>query len=620
MSVERGQRVLLFGSLAYRLGLLDREQFVRVVNDATDAASPPVEDAIKDAGHMSAEAFRRFIETARELLAGHDGDVSSALAAVPPDAACRAALAALARPSIDAALTIFDAGRHGKTLPTRVAPPSQTDWDDATMVDQEATIAESLLIPAIPEPAAVPVPTLDPNATFIGERTIEESATSADLTIGPSPTLRTPVTAGDESALDLTIPAGAQPEATIASLATPPTVVDEDATIADADPNATVAVKPDLDNTEVGTFASSVTATRNVVAPAGNRPGHSRYRVVRSHAHGGLGEVFVALDGELNREVALKEIQGRHADDAVSRARFVVEAEVTGGLEHPGIVPVYGLGEYQDGRPYYAMRFVRGESLKEAIVRFHRKPSAGDDSHELELHKLLRRFVDVCNAMEYAHVRGVLHRDLKPANVMLGPFGETLVVDWGLAKPFDDTVKAGLPTQLPRMPAPGLDRAQALGLSGDLGPGTGRIKPLSASGQMYDVLFGTTVGTPHYMSPEQAEGRVELTPASDIYSLGATLYNLLTGTTPFTEKSLLPLLEKVRKGDFPPPRQVNPTVPPALDAICRKAMALKIEDRYTSARALAEDVEHWMADEPVSAYAEPWTARAARWRAGTGHS
>src|SRR5262249_34839101 len=105
--------------------------------------------------------------------------------------------------------------------------------------------------------------------------------------------------------------------------------------------------------------------------PGHARGGRGRYRVVRAHARGGLGEVFVAVDGELNREVALKEIQGRHADDLVSRARFVVEAEVTGGLEHPGIVPVYGLGEDADGRPYYAMRFVRGESLKEAINRFH---------------------------------------------------------------------------------------------------------------------------------------------------------------------------------------------------------------------------------------------------------
>jgi serine/threonine protein kinase len=134
--------------------------------------------------------------------------------------------------------------------------------------------------------------------------------------------------------------------------------------------------------------------------------------------------------------VALKEIQERYADDPPSRARFLLEAEVTGGLEHPGVVPVYGLGVYPDGRPFYAMRLIKGDSLKEAIKRFHAADGSGRDPGErrLALRGLLRRFIDVCNAVAYAHSRGVLHRDLKPGNVMLGPYGETLVVDWGLAR------------------------------------------------------------------------------------------------------------------------------------------------------------------------------------------
>ena len=181
--------------------------------------------------------------------------------------------------------------------------------------------------------------------------------------------------------------------------------------------------------------------------------GGQRFRPLRPHAQGGLGAVFVALDTELNREVALKQILDRHADDLTSRSRFILEAEITGGLEHPGIVPVYGLGIHDDGRPYYAMRFIRGDSLKEAIAGFHSPPAAhragrsrrrpGRDraarrtpsgSRDLDLRKLLRRFLDVCNAIDYAHSRGVLHRDIKPANIVLGKHGETLVVDWGLAK------------------------------------------------------------------------------------------------------------------------------------------------------------------------------------------
>jgi tRNA A-37 threonylcarbamoyl transferase component Bud32 len=161
-----------------------------------------------------------------------------------------------------------------------------------------------------------------------------------------------------------------------------------------------------------------------------------RFRVLRPHARGGLGAVFVALDTELHREVALKQILDKHADDPVSQQRFLLEAEVTGGLEHPGIVPVYGLGTYGDGRPYYAMRFVGGDSLKETIARFHEDEVLKRDPgrRSLELRKLLRRFLDICNAIGYAHSRGVLHRDIKPGNIIVGRHGETLVIDWGLAK------------------------------------------------------------------------------------------------------------------------------------------------------------------------------------------
>jgi formylglycine-generating enzyme required for sulfatase activity/tRNA A-37 threonylcarbamoyl transferase component Bud32 len=316
-------------------------------------------------------------------------------------------------------------------------------------------------------------------------------------------------------------------------------------------------------------------------------PGTARYRVLRPHARGGLGEVFVARDGEIDREVALKEIQARYADDPESRARFLLEAQVTGGLEHPGVVPVYGLGTYADGRPFYAMRFIRGDSLKEAIERFHQAEQRGRPAREgrLELRQLLGRFLDTCNAVEYAHSRGVLHRDLKPGNVMVGKYGETLVVDWGLAKV--------------------LDRPEAETTEGPL---------RSASGDSGMTQTGATLGTPAFMSPEQAAGLVDvLGPPSDVYSLGATLYALLTGRPPFADADAGAVLRRVQRGEFPRPRQVNRRVAQALEAVCLKAMALRPEERYPSPKALAGDVEHWLADEPVAAYREPLSARLGRW-------
>ncbi len=314
-----------------------------------------------------------------------------------------------------------------------------------------------------------------------------------------------------------------------------------------------------------------------------------RFRVLRPHASGGLGAVFVALDQELHREVALKQILEMHADDPTSRARFLLEAEITGGLEHPGIVPVYGLGAYADGRPYYAMRFIRGDSLKDAVDRFHADAALKADPgrRSLELRQLLRRFTDVCYAIEYAHSRGVLHRDIKPANVIIGKHAETLVVDWGLAK--------------------ALGRAEPASDSSER-----TLIPSSASGSA-ETLPGRVLGTPSYMSPEQAEGDIEhLAPQSDVYSLGATLYYLLTGRPPVNGE-LNAVLRAVKQGEFPPPRQVNATIDRALEAVCLKAMAHRPADRYATPKALADDVERWMADEPVSAWREPLSRRARRW-------
>ena len=335
-----------------------------------------------------------------------------------------------------------------------------------------------------------------------------------------------------------------------------------------------------------------------------------RFRILRPHAEGGLGRVHVALDQELNREVAFKEIKFEYARRKDAQSRFVVEAEVTGGLEHPGIVPVYGLGHFDDGRPFYAMRFIRGQSLLDAVRGFYGQArrdksqpadapasaSAASPTDKLpyasqrEFRDLINRLIDVCNAMQYAHDRKVLHRDLKPGNIMLGKYGETLVVDWGLAKAVgkDNPLERSSDGELPIVPASGSQ---------------------SAPTQM-----GSTLGTPAYMSPEQAEGKLDLLgPSCDIYSLGATLYEILTGQAPLKGLRIPDLLKRVSSGDIPLPRTINPHAPRALQAVCQKAMARRPQDRYATAKQLANDLEAWLADEPVSAFREPLLARSRRW-------
>jgi serine/threonine-protein kinase len=384
-----------------------------------------------------------------------------------------------------------------------------------------------------------------------------------------------------------------QPQRSLASLSLHPDVRADLDRIGDAELHGTLAtvlpvpVPPHLWPFRAPGESTSWPDADEAVGTVGERTASGlRFRVVRPHAEGGLGQVSVARDEELNRDVALKEIKPQYADNAAARLRFVTEAEVTGGLEHPGIVPVYGLGCFADGRPFYAMRFVQGDNLQQAIERFHATDWSRHRASErqLALRGLLRRFVDVCNAVAYAHSRGVLHRDIKPANVLLGPYGETLLVDWGLAKVLQPHEGQAVPTE-------------------------GFWRP---SGAEVVTQAGAVVGTPAYMAPEQAGGGA-LGPAADVYGLGATLYHLLAGRAPFAAPHVLDILMRVVEGEYRPAREVNPSVPAALSAVCQKAMALLPQDRYRSAKELAAEVDRWLADEPVAACREPWPARLGRW-------
>jgi serine/threonine protein kinase/Tfp pilus assembly protein PilF len=316
----------------------------------------------------------------------------------------------------------------------------------------------------------------------------------------------------------------------------------------------------------------------------------AEYHDLRFHAAGALGEVFMAHNSELNREVALKFLKPSRAREPEGRRRFLREAEVTGRLEHPGVVPIYALGADAAGAPCYAMRFIRGETLQNAIDAFHAAEKPGRDPAErsLGLRELLARFVSICSTVGYAHSRGILHRDLKPRNVMLGKYDETLVVDWGLAKPFE-------PDQV--------------GDSTDEEP----LTPSSGDNSSDTPTVGV-VGTLAYMSPEQGEARWDIVgPPSDIFSLGAILYAILTGKSPYGWHTRGDVLDKVKRCEFPKLRQIKPEAPRALEAICLKAMAREPAGRYATALELADDVKRWLADQPVAAWREPMALRGRRW-------
>ncbi|HEY6563085.1 MAG TPA: serine/threonine-protein kinase, partial [Pirellulaceae bacterium] len=309
-----------------------------------------------------------------------------------------------------------------------------------------------------------------------------------------------------------------------------------------------------------------------------------RYYLKDKQGTGGFGVVWRATDPILGREVAIKQLHDRLIRDATFRRRFVNEARITAQLEHPGIVPIHELGAVESQRPFYTMKFVRGETLAEAIARFHARAHAVGN-RAVEQRRLLSAFLAVCRAMEYAHDRGVIHRDLKPQNVVLGQYGETLILDWGLAKKTSDRDGS----------APGA-------------PGTAEEV---AEGPLTE--FGAVQGTPSYMAPEQAAGNTQhVDHRSDVYALGTILFQILTGRLPFEGYKSAELLARVIEQTPPRPRDLRSSVAPPLEGICCKAMAKQPDDRYQRVGDLSLDLEHFMADEPVAAYADNFVERMAR--------
>ncbi|HKR59657.1 MAG TPA: serine/threonine-protein kinase [Pyrinomonadaceae bacterium] len=293
----------------------------------------------------------------------------------------------------------------------------------------------------------------------------------------------------------------------------------------------------------------------------------TKYRLIRELGHGGMGSVYLAEDTDLNREIAIKVLNATADSDELAR-RMVREAQIIARLEHPGIVPVHDVGALADGRVFYAMKLVRGERFDEYAASV------------TSIKDRLRKFQAACEAVSFAHAHGVIHRDLKPQNIMIGAFGEVMVLDWGVAK-----------ILLNPPPSPTDSEAETLRRS---------PRPLGAlpPANVEDTTHGTVIGTAKYMAPEQERGEVEqLDERSDVYSLGAILYFLLTGQPPAAVK----------------PRAADPKVPKRAEAVCLKAMSASSAARYASAADLARDVARLLNDEPVSAYRESWLEKVGRW-------
>lgn len=330
--------------------------------------------------------------------------------------------------------------------------------------------------------------------------------------------------------------------------------------------------------------------------PAEDRlPRIGRYEDLGFLGRGGMGEVRRVRDPALNRVLALKILRPAHALSAADVLRFVEEAQITAQLRHPSIVPIFELDQLPDGRRYFTMELVRGQTMSDVIRRVHRASAGGPWRPAPDgwtFRRLIEAYRRLCEGVAYAHSRGVVHRDLKPANIMLGEFGEVRILDWGLAI-LRDAVRAS-----------------------ESMPDTEPVQT-HANRSGYSTRYSGVAGTPAYMSPEQAQGDYDrIDHRSDIYCLGAILYKILSGRPPYDGADHASVLHAVLTGPPPPivrdaigssqatgPRQprerapltpADPYVPQELREICTRAMAREPADRYASALTLAQYVGDWL--------------------------